>query len=594
MKRRGKGRVVILALLLAVLALAAAIALLCGVSTTGKGETYDAAFAEDRLRLEPCKEGEELEDIVSVSPRGTYILAIGKKWIKDARYQALMAQLNENDAAEAADSAMLYVENTKTGDVTLALPEGMGQSGDKRLDFFTIATTHGSVGILNLYEISWSPDERYAAITSFKQAIMAGKPKNLMLLETKATEIQDIPCVLICDLVKGNGKNHQSKNFCTVYNACFSPDGGTLFYSINGKDSELNHYNTLMAYELTSGKHSCVIDNCWEDQNGRNYHTLTRDLGVTNAGTVAQVYQSQGRYGVRYLFNDGRVETTAYTTLPIQRLLVSPVSGYGVILYRVDKNDGADWYSGMSVIRPDAGIMGDEQVLLLNDQKQLDGYALSKAEKLIEGDDAAYNHQDIIAGALSPDGQYALLLTASGGEYGLLMVELSSGKWKTVSTPLTQDEWKNAIYVGSYAKSKGLIWSADNRVYLRCKAVDGRTVYGCYSFAGVGKPSGENVLSKVDSRGLGERIQRRRIDELTGTWYFVNDPDDTITFHSDGTYTSESNGLGSWTFSGTYSIEGNQLTLTTTYYGSTTKSTYTYEINGDEMRYGNDTMRRKK
>ena len=50
MKRRGKGRVVILALLLAVLALAAAIALLCGVSTTGKGETYDAAFAEDRLR----------------------------------------------------------------------------------------------------------------------------------------------------------------------------------------------------------------------------------------------------------------------------------------------------------------------------------------------------------------------------------------------------------------------------------------------------------------------------------------------------------------------------------------------------------------
>ena len=83
-------------------------------------------------------------------------------------------------------------------------------------------------------------------------------------------------------------------------------------------------------------------------------------------------------------------------------------------------------------------------------------------------------------------------------------------------------------------------------------------------------------------------------NELTGTWYFVNEPDDTITFHSDGTYTSESNGLGSWTFSGTYSIEGNQLTLTTTYYGSTTKSTYTYEINGDEMRYGNDTMRRQK
>lgn len=590
MKRRGKGRVVILALLLAVLALAAAIALLCGVSTTGKGETYDAAFAEDRLRLEPCKEGEELEDIVSVSPRGTYILAIGKKWIKDARYQALMAQLNENDAAEAADSAMLYVENTKTGDVTLALPEGMGQSGDKRLDFFTIATTHGSVGILNLYEISWSPDERYAAITSFKQAIMAGKPKNLMLLETKATEIQDIPCVLICDLVKGNGKNHQSKNFCTVYNACFSPDGGTLFYSINGKDSELNHYNTLMAYELTSGKHSCVIDNCWEDQNGRNYHTLTRDLGVTNAGTVAQVYQSQSRYGVRYLFKDGRVKKTTYSELTIAKLIVSPISGYGVILYR-------DSYScsGIGIIAPDAGIMGDESILLLNHQNQPDAYTLSAAETLIKDSGTAY--KSIVAETLSPDGQYALLVVNKKGEHDLVMMQLSSGQCKTVTTSLTQEELKNTVLywkTGVNPYVPVLIWSADNRVYLRCKAVDGRTVYGCYSFAGVGKPSGENVLSKVDSRGLGERIQRRRIDELTGTWYFVNDPDDTITFHSDGTYTSESNGLGSWTFSGTYSIEGNQLTLTTTYYGSTTKSTYTYEINGDEMRYGNDTMRRKK
>lgn len=591
MKRRGKGRVVILALLLAVLALAAAIALLCGVSTTGKGETYDAAFAEDRLRLEPCKEGEELEDIVSVSPRGTYILAIGKKWIKDARYQALMAQLNENDAAEAADSAMLYVENTKTGDVTLALPEGMGQSGDKRLARFGTAIMQGSASLLN-YDVIWSPDERYAAITKFATLLNDGA--DLMCLDTKITELETVPCMMIRNLVKWSGDRFGARDYGMAYNACFSPDGETLFYSTIEADTELNRTYALMAYELTSGKRSRVIDTRWEDQNGWNYHTLARDLGVTNAGTVAQVYQSQGRYGVRYLFNDGRVETTAYTTLPIQRLLVSPVSGYGVILYRVDKNDGADWYSGMSVIRPDAGIMGDEQVLLLNDQKQLDGYALSKAEKLIEGDDAAYNHQNIIAGALSPDGQYALLLTASGGEYGLLMVELSSGKWKTVSTPLTQDEWKNAIYAGSYAKSKGLIWSADNRVYLRCKAVDGRTVYGCYSFAGVGKPSGENVLSKVDSRGLGERIQQRRIDELTGTWYFVNDPDDTITFHSDGTYTSESNGLGSWTFSGTYSIEGNQLTLTTTYYGSTTKSTYTYEINGDEMRYGNDTMRRKK
>lgn len=573
--------------------LAALLTVFCGAFAQAEPEgasVYDAAFASRKMQLVPCAENGTLENVLSVSPRGAYILAIGKKWAKDPQYQAMAAYLPEDQISDA-----LYLENTKTGAVTLVMPEGAETDDvDERLTRF-FQTPQSLKYALNF---AWSPDERYAAITSYRFIEKNNAPSNLMLLDTATANTQTAPAeyggfpyAVIYTLVKWSGDSLYDYNFGTAYNACFSPDSQTLFYSAIESYAEKSHNYSLTAYDLASGESSRVIENSWTDKRGGTYKALTRDLLVTSAGTIIQTGFSGDRQGMRYIFNDGNVTETALGTLPIRRAVISPASGFGFILFSLQ--DGDDSFGAATLIDPDKRLPGGEFTLLLTCEKGMDFYSsLSSAKELLQNNETKYSGAFIADAAFSPDGQYALLLTACDENYSLLLMNVSSGAFQDVSASIPQEKLYHMLLESWSGQT--IFWEPNNRVYLRCEAKNNRIVPACYSFTEIEVSADEPPVSTVDSRGLAARIRQYQRNMLTGTWYFVSDPDDTFTFLPDGTYTSVSTitGVSRMEFEGVYEIDGDQLTLKTTYYGEKTASTQAFAIDGDEMTWGNDTLRR--
>lgn len=320
--------------------------------------------------------------------------------------------------------------------------------------------------------VVYSPDGRYAAAYSSKEFVENLRCYSPMIIDLSTGEV-----ILLASY---GSKSIRDDNFGSVINACFSQGGRYFYYSLYSNDPEA--HTSLYRYDLLKN----VIELCYESADW----VWNSALLETEEGTLLTMCARKNTHdafgGPVYLAHkDGEWTYERYDFAEycekhwyFNRLLNSSASGWAMVI--------GDGYSDVSFdilsrFRPDEDFStmnqfwaiskAEERMVLLSEEdieavvKQLQQEA--SEEQSVK---SAVPYHTIEQAAFSPDGHYAILLTASTAdqatesELNLYLLRMQDMEIKKISMPESVElsdvrvpiEWRNDT----------LLLGADNQ--LRC------------------------------------------------------------------------------------------------------------------------------
>lgn len=369
--------------------------------------TFDEQFRCGALTLEPAPMPAWTEGVLwlSISPSGRYMLGL-------------------TDV-----SLILY----NVGDQTFApLAIDLRTDGNGKL-----AKLLRQPQSLTKFTFAWSPDERYFTGWSYDLTMLQmSLCMDLLLGDTRQKTVA----------VMESWKNRMmAENGGGVYAACFSPDGGTLYYAAAGRafSSHGSNYVT-MAYDIATDTSTLVALNEWQ-QDDATYYAYWADM---------------------YCLADGSIVQAA-----------SPRSSDAIIMRRLIPSDGGWLARNMAVsgiqnpVAPRIkGANGTRSLMLLIPATTVStATPYASMAMHIKAPNNAPMASGMLFNAgnvcLSPDGRYVLSLSGNTKSFSLLMTDLASGEAHPVMLAAGAENYDYPLLHGgnplAQRFSEGILWGGD-------------------------------------------------------------------------------------------------------------------------------------
>ncbi|MBE5786104.1 MAG: hypothetical protein E7324_01025 [Clostridiales bacterium] len=319
---------------------------------------------------------------LSVSPSGRYLIGYN------------------NDGMDLQSTLLLYdTENRIAAPLAVQVDEksDAGKSFQKMMQ---------SPGSLRSLQIIWAPDEMHFVFTDTDTLMNVQGYNGLHIGSVREKKITT-PLHW--------SRRTQKDDSGLLAHAGFSADSSTLYYMVYGNAYE-NKFQ-MLKYDLITGMETPLFS-CLEEADGEKITYVFRaligvndDLFITDISTpgggFAVLRRENGEWQRQLFLREGN--------LSVQRLEYSPESGYGMVLTCNYKDNQYTAY----VFRLDES----------GNMLSLEPFSLNQTANPIPRD-------KVINFALSPDGQYAMLVIQEMGVEGRIgMLKLDDLSLSTVSVP---------------------------------------------------------------------------------------------------------------------------------------------------------------
>ena len=446
---------------------------------------FDRAFLQGALRLEEQTAFNAAVDgarLLSLSPSGRY--AVGA-------YDAIMA-----------------IVDLESMEVKPVMTDYAGSAKD---EYGSLERFSNYASLQRTARFVWSPDEKKIAVSNWREvAYDLRYVMNIYVIDVPTGKLQ---------MLHGWGNKPILGPVGDVVNVCFSADSQELYFSKLRKGNALyfgscqlktrrlaeryftafvpegmrrdewaSYLNEQLAQSNNGGldwitKPEQVKDADWEAYRSRMENAKYDYPEAYLARTPAQSYvravsdredrcclEVYTAAGERKEYPVHGVRTRA------QKILVSPQTGWGLILYNNTWDippEGNGFTNNrrqfLSVFQPDRSMQGYEQVVRLGDASQCAAVALENASTLAT---------EVLNAALSPDGKYALILTRESGENGetasvaMYVMALETRECRRVEMPAGFDN-EARLYmlldgtdISGHIFPDGMLWGGRNTLLL--------------------------------------------------------------------------------------------------------------------------------
>jgi hypothetical protein len=308
--------------------------------------------------------------------------------------------------------------------------------------------------------ITWSPDGRYAVLTSFKQVFMMMRfIYGLYIIDTDTGE-------LIC---ADTYPIKFTDGAASVIQACFDPSGRYLYYMLYGNINP-DCRVTLMRYDMETGEKQQLLK-CPQNT---AYPKLAQDsrgrlIDLTDATRPDEFL------GLNVFEQKDGVWTAKAFAFSQPSMNVRPQymdigsAGMGIMLQTVIFNGKIITLPGCFFT--DDTLTGYDELLLIEGMDAAKATILS----LSAYGDGSELAAKISSGEvlqclnikLSPDGRYALLLTMDGNAYSFMMMDLKTLALKKVQSPQGAASMRAGYGIGpSNAYPSGYNWFDGNKLVI--------------------------------------------------------------------------------------------------------------------------------
>lgn len=206
---------------------------------------------------------------LSVSPKGTYLLG----------YQS-------GDQGMPLTETDLQLYHVASGEVTALRVE---ESEDAQ-DYWRALMMQGTLKAV------WSADERYFTLVDYDRVVNQSMGGVLVLADTAEKKIE---------IVEYWNRSFIREDGGGVYQACFSPKGDKLYYSLYGGAAEQYSSRIMtMAYDIAKGTSTACFANEFDMENGETYWAYAPGMFCLTDGSIVQAihpFFGSGRIGVRMM-----------------------------------------------------------------------------------------------------------------------------------------------------------------------------------------------------------------------------------------------------------------------------------------------------
>lgn len=408
---------------------------LCSACSQAFAEGFDtAAFAEkfsrQSLKLEPVTLPGAPEKVtwLSGSPGGRYFIGL-------------------------TDTALIVYDMQSQAFSPISIDWSSDKNGK-------LATLFGKPDWLLRFSFVWSPDEKYFTASSLELTVSNNLYVcDLMLCDTETMTLR---------IVKSWELTGNAENSGSVFNACFSPDGSTLYFGFTGKayNEQFGSKSLTLAYDIAADTVSFVASNLYTDDQGVKKEGIFHTMACLEDGSLVQLLCNKKNprdLYLRRLTPSAQGWDEALLLLPYQRSMATPyllcTAAGSRVLVRFDLSIAYTGPIDKAQNTADAMLGASAQRSVPN---PVMAEAVLDADKnLVQG--AGY------AGAknacLSPDGRYVLLLTGQSGLWGLTVCDTTTGKAVFADISALQEVADFAYVCGRNALAKqfnaGMMWCGD-------------------------------------------------------------------------------------------------------------------------------------
>jgi hypothetical protein len=353
------------------------------------------------------------------------------------------------------EHAYILKDNT----ITMILPNYLrsvhdSYGGFSRFNKMQPAQWAGSEGI------TWSPDGRYAVLTSFKQVFMMMRfIYGLYIIDTDTGE-------LIC---ADTYPIKFTDGAASVIQACFDPSGRYLYYMLYGNinpDSRV----ALMRYDMETGEKQQLLA-CPQNT---AYPKLAQD-SRGRLINLTDTTQPDEFLGLNVFEQKDGVWTAKAFAFSQPSMNVRPQymdigsAGFGILLQNVIYNGLVGTLPGRFLA--DDSFTGYDELLLIT---SMDASAATAMPLSAYGDGIEFNEKigrgEVLQCAnikLSPDGHYALLLIWDRKTCAFMMMDLETLELKKVQSPPGAASLCGGYGIGpSNAYPSGYNWFDGNKLVI--------------------------------------------------------------------------------------------------------------------------------
>lgn len=364
-----------------------------------------------------------------------------------------------------AYGSVLFVEDALDGGIKVIGPDFLSSAFGVRTGLAPLITfiQRLSNRLYDTASFVWSPDGQYIALASWEMAMQQFYQMNLFLVDTQEGRMSMA--------VSYEGEENLGGD--RVYQVCFSADGKTLYQGVYaGMSSSTMAYRTMLfAYDMETGENRPVA--AAGDEATDVYGDL-RDLVRLKNGEMAAVMDVMsnnghpvGLYvykpeGTGSLLRRDAVRLSRKATVLVRpwNLQASEQSGYGLVGFQ-RRTDGRSTLLSMfsqvynfegldkALVFRRGGIGVEVEAISLEDLVDDAGEPSEMARTLYPGlvADAEAGPEAallVTSFALSPDGEYALVLLRDPAQaaYQMALLELGSLTVSPVSVEIPQERVK--------------------------------------------------------------------------------------------------------------------------------------------------------
>ena len=411
-------------------------------AAAAQNEQLNAAFEQGALSLVPVEtEALTTDDFDFPDELWTALEANGGQKPDDLT-AALEAELEDSvitlySLSPAGNSGLLQIDETNWlalygGKYRLVYPQTNRGASDETGDLSKFLSTPLK-NLLSDGGVAYSPDGQYAAIYSTRYSVMMASPiMDPIIIDLSTGEA----------FLAGTYSNKPTEdNYGVMTTCCFSADGQYFYYMLwtNSSDCKI----ALHRYDLTTGETEFCFsgyDDTYypqlaETQEGELF-ILREVRGYDETPGIVVMSEENGQWNAREYDH----EVTADLWRP-RNLLYSSASGYALL---TGQSILGNSYMTLQLLRPEEDFAGlgryiaiskeEASPVLLTDEDLAD-CAESLSPEASSVLDSPY--QVILSTSLSPDGNYALLITHAPPESSpnLYLMRLSDLTLKEVQLP---------------------------------------------------------------------------------------------------------------------------------------------------------------